>query len=89
MVLDLKKIGGVRNVFIKYKVLFFFVLVLAALGYVGGIYYFYVIEIKVSSVELKKTTIDRALAQKVSDYFVQREMNFLEEETKTYKDPFK
>lgn len=83
------KFSGIKEVFIKYKTLFIIVLVLAALGYVGGIYYFYAQDVKVSSIELKKITIDKALAKKASEYLAQRELNFLEEETKIYKDPFR
>ena len=77
------------NFFSKYRILMFVLLILFALAYLGAVFYFYVWRDYKVDVVAVKTTVNMTLYQKVMENFNQREVNYKDEENKTYSDPFK
>jgi hypothetical protein len=81
--------ASIRRFFMAYKTVFFVLSILAALAYVGALFYFYAWRVGTPE-ELPNRTIsiDSTLYQKVMDELNQRETNFAQEEGRTYSDPF-
>ncbi len=72
------------------RIFIFALLFLVALLYLGVIFYFYVWQAQApTEVFIKKLSVDSALYQKAVAGFRQRELNFEQEESRTYLDPFK
>jgi len=83
------KLASLKEFFASHKTLFFVLLIIIPLAYIGAIFYFYAWYVK-TPVELptKTISIDSVLYQKTMDDLNQREINFAQEEAKTYSDPF-
>jgi hypothetical protein len=87
---SLKKIlASIKKIFVTYKIAVFVVLVLIPVTYIGVMFYFYAWQVGTpEELPTKNISIDNALYQKTIDNLNQREINFAQEETKTYLDPF-
>ena len=86
----LKKISAsIKKAFVSYRIAIFILLALIPLAYIGVMFYFYAWHVKTpSELPTRTISIDSALYQKTMDNLNQREINFAQEETKIYLDPF-
>jgi hypothetical protein len=81
--------ASVKRFFVSYKKVFFVLSILAALAYVGVLFYFYAWQVSTpEALPNRAVSIDSTLYQKVMDELNQREINFAQEEGRTYSDPF-
>lgn len=84
-----KSLALIKKNLASYKKVFFAIIILASLAYLGAIFYFYAWKIKLPEhLPTQSIYIDSALYQKTMDDLSQREINFIEEANKTYFDPF-
>lgn len=91
MDINLKAIFSVcRKFILTCRIFIFALLFLVALLYLGVIFYFYVWQAQAPlEVFIKSLSIDSMLYQKAVADLEQRELNFEQEEGRTYLDPFK
>jgi hypothetical protein len=84
-----KIFGAIKKTFLSYKIAVFILLILIPLAYIGAIFYFYAWYVKtLEQLPTKTISIDSALYEKTMEDFNQREINFAQEDSKTYLDPF-
>lgn len=85
-----KKIFIASKIFLlKYKILFFVLVALISFGYLAAIFYSYAWRIQPAAQAPPKISVDLALYQKVMENLGQRELNFEQEASQNYLDPFK
>jgi len=78
-----------KKFLLSHKIISFILLSLIALVYIGVIFYVYTWQIKApQDLPIKKIAVNSDLYQKMVDDFAKREANFMQEENKTYLDPF-
>jgi len=83
------EIKNIRQFLLARKTLVFIIFIILPLAYLFLVYYFYVFLAETPSLEQnKKIFINQKLYNRVMENFRQRELNFSEEASKTYIDPF-
>ncbi len=83
------RLTHLKDTFASYKTLFFILLIIIPLVYIGAMFYFYAWQVKTpQELPTKIVSIDKVLYEKIIDNLNQREANFVQEESKTYSDPF-
>lgn len=81
---------AVRRFLLGYKTIAFILLILASLVYLVVIFYLYAWQAPVPGQgNAEKISVNSAVYQKIIENFRQREINFTQEESRTYLDPFK
>lgn len=79
-----------KKLLTSYKIVTFILAILLPLIFIGMIFYLYAWQVQPEDQsQARKISIDQNLYNEVMDKIKQREINFQNEENKTYVDPFK